>query len=91
MVDIFVNLLEDAEHQLGLGKDTGPSLKVLGDELRERMHKLADALAVLEKKGWSWTTGAKDIYLHKASISDEKGKKELLDAGVPERLFHFVH
>jgi len=90
-MDVFINLLEDTEHQLRLGKDTSPSLRVLGEQLNDRMNKLADALIKLEKKGWSWNTGAKDIYLHKPSIKEEKAKKELLDAGVPERLFHFVH
>ena len=91
MVDVFINILEDIEHQLGLGKDTSPSLRELGMQLRDKMNMLADSLEKLEKKGWSWNTGAKDIYLHRASISDEKAKKELLDAGVPESLFHFVH
>ena len=90
-MDVFVNLLEDAEHELGLGKDTSMNLRKLGDLLRERMHQFADALGKLEKKGWTWTTGAKDIYLHKHAASEDSAKRELKDAGIPESLVHIVH
>ncbi|HSU73104.1 MAG TPA: hypothetical protein VLJ21_04630 [Candidatus Binatia bacterium] len=89
MADVFVNLLEDAEEELGLGKDIA-NLRKLGDELKQRMDVLANALVKLEKKGWTWTSGSKDLYLHKPSITDAVAKKELLDAGVPVELFHFI-
>jgi hypothetical protein len=91
MVDIFINLLEDVEHELGLGKDVVHNLKKVGDQLRERMHQFADALAKLEKKGWTWTTGPRDLYLHKASSTDTQAKKELAEAGIPESAVHVVH
>ncbi len=90
MVDVFVTLLEDAEEELGLGKDNA-DLKRMGDKLKERLYLLADAIAKLQKKDWSWTTGTRDLYLHKASIPEDQAKRELKDAGIPEHLFHIVH
>jgi hypothetical protein len=91
MVDVFVNLLEDAEQELALGEETAPQLKQLGDKIRDKLYLLSEALPKLEKKGWTWSTGAKDVYLHKKSASEETAKEELTEAGIPEDLFHFVH
>lgn len=90
MVDVFISLLEDAEHELGLGEAT-TNLKKLGDQLKQRMYQLADALPKLERKGWTWTTGSKDIYLHNHKLTETQAKKELAEAGVPDDWFHFVH
>ncbi|MBI4144960.1 hypothetical protein HY493_02035 [Candidatus Woesearchaeota archaeon] len=90
MVDVFIALLEDAEHELGLGEAT-TSLKNLGDQLKQRMYQLAEALPKLEKKGWNWTTGSKDIYLHNHKLTEAQAKRDLKEAGIPETLVHFVH
>ena len=91
MADLYISLLEDAEHELGLGEDMQQDLKKLGDSIRERLYKIAELLSKLEKNGWRWTTGAKDIYLHKPGIEDAQAAKELKNASIPENWFHFVH
>ncbi len=89
MVDVFIYLLEDVEEVLGLGKDS-TNLKKLGDDLKQRMHLLADAVAKLEKQGWTWTTGSRDLYLRK-DISELDARRELKQTGIPEDWVHFVH
>jgi|GEM_PF-4190654 len=90
MADAYVALLEDAEEQLGMGKEAGQNLRKLGDAIRNRLHTIAAAVETLEKKGWHWTTGAKDVYLHCDGKTPAQAKKEFADAGIPEDWYHFV-
>ena len=90
-MDLFVTILEDAEDELGLGSQSSRGLKTMGDEIKERMYLLANALEKLSKKGWSWTTGAKDIYLHKANVTEQEAIKECREAGIAEDWLHVVH
>lgn len=89
-MDLFINLLEDAEDELGLGTQSSRDLKTMGDEIKERLYLLSAAMDKLTKKGWSWTTGARDIYLHKNAISEDVAMKECREAGIPDDWLHVV-
>jgi hypothetical protein len=89
MVDLFVNLLEDVEQELGMAETH--NLRKLADQLQKRLHKIADALDKLESKGWTWTTGPHDVYLHKSGATDKDAEKDLREAGMPDGLSHIVH
>ncbi len=88
MAQICIYLLEDIEEQLGLENIKADDLKQFGDILKTRMHKIADALKILEKHGWKWTTGAKDIFLFK-DISVQEAQKEISKLDIEKSLIHF--
>ncbi|MEK6849251.1 MAG: hypothetical protein AABY01_01630 [Nanoarchaeota archaeon] len=89
-MDIFINLLEDAETELGLGSHSSRDLKKMGDEIKERLYLISNAMEKLSKKDWSWTTGARDIYLHKSNIIEQAAIKECREAGIPDDWIHIV-
>ena len=77
MVQICIYLLEDIEAQLGLDNISADGLKKLGDLFNKRIHKISNALKVLEKNGWKWTTGTKDIKRsNKCAAQSAKGFTE---------------
>ncbi|MBW2980682.1 hypothetical protein KY360_04675 [Candidatus Woesearchaeota archaeon] len=88
MAQICIFLLEDIEEELGLENVTTEDLRKFGDKLKKRMHKIADALKILEKHGWKWTTGAKDIFLFK-DITRQEAMKEIKKLDVDKELIHF--
>ncbi len=88
MAQICIYLLEDIEEELGLENISLNDLRKYGDTLKQRMHKIADALGVLEKHGWKWTTGAKDIFLFK-DVSVQEAQKEISKLDIDKNLIHF--
>lgn len=88
MAQVCIYLLEDIEEELGLENISLQDLRNFGDILNKRMHKIADALAVLEKNGWRWTTGAKDIFLFK-DISRKEAEQEIKKLDIDKSLLHF--
>ena len=80
--------LEDIEEELGLENITTEDLRKLGDKLKHRMHTIADALKILEKHGWRWTTGAKDIHLFK-DVSVKEAESEIKKLYLDKSLIHF--
>ena len=88
MAQICIYLLEDIEEELGLENIKTDDLRKLGDKLKQRMHKIADALKVLEKHGWRWTTGAKDIHLFK-DVSLQEAQAEINKIDIDKELIHF--
>ncbi len=86
---VNIRLLEDLEEELGLGSlERVEELLDLGKRLKDRMDMLAKVLRLLEKHGWTWTTGARDIILYK-NISKEDAKKMLKELKIPEGLIEF--
>lgn len=75
MVEIVVRLFEDIEEELSQ-KSTPSKLRYLGNLIRGRLFRAADVVEILQKNGWKWTTGTKDIYLLKG-ISKEFALKEI--------------
>jgi hypothetical protein len=88
MAQICIYLLEDIEEELGLENIKADDLKKLGERLNKRMHRISEALKVLEKHGWKWTTGAKDIYLFK-DVSDAEAEKEIKKLKIDPDIVHF--
>ena len=88
MAQVCIYLLEDIEEELGLENISADDLRKLGDSFNKRIHKIADALKVLEKHGWKWTTGTKDIYLFK-DVSAKQAEKELKKLDIDKELLHF--
>jgi hypothetical protein len=88
MAQICIFLLEDIEEELGLENISTDDIRKFGDILKTRMHKIADALKVLEKDGWKWTTGAKDIHLFK-DISVKEAEKEIKKLDIDQSIVHF--
>jgi hypothetical protein len=84
-----IQLLEDLEEELGLGSlEHVRELRELGERLKERMDMIAKVLRLLEKHGWAWTTGARDIILYK-NISKEDAKKMFKELKIPEDIIEF--
>lgn len=86
---VNIRVLEDIEEELGLGRlERVEELQNLGKQLKDRMDTLAKVLRLLEKQGWAWTTGARDIILYK-NIKKEDAKKMFKDLKIPEDLIEF--
>lgn len=91
MVNITVFLLEDVEDELGMGDLSPDDIAELGDRLQQRFHDMARAIKILEKNGWKWSAGAKDIYFEK-DITKNQAVDELKKLKVPQHLFKgFLH
>ena len=82
MVEIVIRLFEDVEAELSQ-KSTPKKLKELGNKIRGKLVRAAAVVEILQKKGWKWTTGTKDIYLFKG-ISKEFAVKEIKDLKVDD-------
>ena len=75
MVEIVIKLFDEIEEQLSK-KPTPKNLKEIGEFIRAKMFRAADADENLKKNGWKLTTGTKDIYLFKG-ITKEIAIKEI--------------
>jgi hypothetical protein len=77
-----------------LGEDAAPGgrqLRALGDELRERLHRAAEAVDRLTAAGWSARTGASDVLFQYAAVRDpEEAGRRLRELGLdPEQFLIF--
>lgn len=84
MIRASIQLFEDFEEELGSEKlGNTNELKDLGKRFNERINVIAKLLAILENKGWTWTTGTKDIILYK-NTTKKFAQKELAALKIPE-------
>jgi hypothetical protein len=77
-----------------LGEDAEPNgrrLRALGDELRERLHRAAEAVDRLVAAGWSARTGASDVLFQHAAVRDpDDAGRRLRESGLdPEQFLIF--
>lgn len=86
---VNIRLLEDLEEELALGRlERVEELQELGKRIKDRLDTLAKVLRLLEKNGWAWTTGARDIILYK-NIKKEDAKKMFKELKIPEDFIDF--
>jgi hypothetical protein len=84
-----ITLLEEFEEELGSEKiGNTHELRALGSDLKKRLDTVSGLLDVLEKQGWRWTTGARDITLYK-DITKKDAEKELATLHIPEGIISF--
>ncbi|MEK6867310.1 MAG: hypothetical protein AABX98_00665 [Nanoarchaeota archaeon] len=89
MLRAIITLLEDFEEELGSEKIGNTNeLRALGSDFKKRLDTVSGLLDVLEKHGWTWTTGARDITLYK-NITKKDAEKELATLHVPEGIISF--
>src|SRR5262245_60587769 len=74
--------------ELGEEVPGGRQLRALGDELRERLHRAAEAVDRLTAAGWSARTGASDVLFQHASVHDpEEATRRLRELGLDPEWF----
>ncbi len=89
MLRATIQLLEDFEEEMGSDKiGNTDELRVWAADIKKRIETTAKLLDVLEKHGWTWTTGARDIILLK-NTTKEDAKKELRTLKIPEGIILF--
>ena len=89
MLRASIQLLEDFEEDLGADKiGNVEELKEWGKDVKKRIDSVASLLAVLEKNGWTWTTGARDIILYK-NTTKKIAMQELTALKIPEEIIVF--
>lgn len=89
MLRANIRLLEDFEEELGSEKVGNlEELRAWAEQMKKRVDTITTLLALLEKKGWEWTTGSKDIILYKNTTKKE-AKEELQKLKIPEGIVEF--
>ncbi len=84
MLRATIQLLEDFEEEMGSDKiGNTDELRAWAEEIKKRVDSIAKLLDVLEKHGWAWTTGTRDIVLLK-NTTKEDAKKEWKALKIPE-------
>ncbi len=79
-----IQLLEDFEEDLGSEKIGNLNeLKLWAEQIKKRVDTVSGLLALLEKHGWSWTTGSRDIILYKNTTKKE-AQEEMKKLKIPE-------
>src|SRR5262249_44734850 len=83
-VNVCLPLFGDPGRELETqGPVKGQHLRTLGDELRERLQKAADALDRLEAAGWSGNVAMYEVVLtHSRVQTQEDAERELRAAGI---------
>ncbi len=89
MLRATIQVLEDFEEEMGSDRigNTG-ELRAWAEQVKKRVDSIAKLLDVLEKHGWTWTTGARDIIILK-NITKEDAKKEIKALKIPEEIISF--
>ncbi|MDP2665958.1 MAG: hypothetical protein Q8P05_00435 [Candidatus Diapherotrites archaeon] len=62
-------------------------VKAKGDELRERLHTIADAMEKLTAAGWEPSMALYDVYFSK-DIPRKQAEMELKELGIDEGTYH---
>ena len=89
MLRATIQLLEEFEEEMGSDKiGNTDELRASAEKLKKRVDSIAKLLDVLEKHGWTWTTGAQDIILLK-NTTKEDAKKEWKALKIPEGIISF--
>lgn len=84
MIRANIPLFEEFEEELGSEKmGNTDELRDMGKRFKGRLDVIAKLLDVLEKKGWTWTTGTRDIILYK-NITKKNAEKEFAALKIPE-------
>mgnify|MGYP001562640349 CR=1 FL=1 len=68
-------------------KVNAADVKAKGDELKERLYKIANAMDKLETRGWESNMALYDIYFSK-DISRKEAEKELKQLDIDKGLYH---
>lgn len=89
MLRASIQLLEDFEEDLGSEKiGNCDELKTWAEQIKKRVYTIANLLAVLEKNGWTWTTGSRDIILYK-NITKKQAQQEIKELKIPDDIIQF--
>ncbi len=89
MLRANIQILEDFEEEMGAEKiGNSDELRAWGVTLKKKVEIIADTLDKLEKHGWKWTTGSRDIILYK-NILKVDAKKEITSLKIPEDVVLF--
>ena len=89
MLRLTLQLFEEFEEELGAEKlGNTDELRDLGERISKRANIIAGLLDILEKHGWQWTTGTRDVILYK-NITKEEAQKELIKLKIPEGIIEF--
>lgn len=89
MLRATITLLEDFEEELGSEKIGNTNeLRAIGTDFKKRIDTVSGLLDVLEKHGWNWTTGSRDIILYK-NTAKKDAEKELATLHIPQGIISF--
>lgn len=89
MLRATIEILEDFEEEMGSERiGNTDELRAWADQIKKRVDSVAKLLDMLEKHGWAWTTGTRDIIILK-NITKEEAKKELKALKIPEDIISF--
>ncbi len=89
MLRATIALLEDFEEELGAERlGNTDELRAIGIEFKKRMETIAKLLDLLERHGWKWTTGTRDIIIYK-EITRKEAEKEFTTLHIPEGIISF--
>ncbi len=89
MLRASIQILEDFEEDLGAEKiGNSDELRAWSTALKKKVEIIADTLDKLEKRGWRWTTGSRDIILYK-NILKVDAQKEIKTLKIPEGIVLF--
>ena len=86
MICITMHLFGKPEWEFGESNITPEMVKSKGDELKERLHDVADAFKKLTSKRWEHELGGYDLIFTK-KISKEKAEKELRELGIKKGIY----
>ncbi|MFQ6055008.1 MAG: hypothetical protein ACE5J3_03385 [Methanosarcinales archaeon] len=83
MVSASVFLFGKPEWEIDLEKAKPDDLKALGENLKERLEKVAEVVEKMEQNGWDRNGGLYDIHFYK-NIKANQAEKELEELGIKE-------
>lgn len=83
MVSASVFLFGKPEWEIDLEKAKPDDLKALGENLKERLEKVAEVVEKMEQNGWYRNGGLYDIHFYK-NIKASQAEKELEELGIKE-------
>lgn len=89
MLRLSIPLFMDFEEELGTEKlGNVEELIEFGERFNKHINIIAKVLALLEKHGWKWTSGTRDIILYKDTTKKE-AMKEFAELKIPEGVITF--
>ena len=86
MVSLTVHLFGKPEWEFGDNKITPETIISKGDELKERLHDIADVIKKLSSKKWEHELGGYELIFTK-DISKKDAEKELKELGIKKDIY----
>ncbi len=86
MIEIWIHLFGKPEWEMNLEKAKAEDFEKLGNELQQRLGRISEVVAKLEKAQWDRSVGLYDIRYYKG-ISMQEARKELADLEISEEEF----